>query len=435
MATYLLKNVTLLDGTNFIPQLDMSLLIRDGVIAAIGRSLESCNAEGIPLDGKFVMPGLIDAHVHLMFSGKPMGGNANKVPKRNAEAKFAKMLSKWPGSALLKKSMRQSVMTSLNAGVTTMRCVGDMNYYDVDLRNDVRAGKLQGPRLLVSGPVLTPTGGHGAMFGHPVDSPMDARKYTRTNIAAQVDLIKIMSTGGVGDAKKIGDAGRLTMSADEITEACREAHKAGLMVATHCQSTEGMRLALRCGVDTIEHGGAMDDEIVELFLKNPNSLRGYSSMIPTLSPAMAYAKLDPAISHAKSVAIENSRLVVDGMIHGIHQAMGAGISLGIGTDATMSFVTHYNTWRELDFLIRYACLRPDQVLALATRENARILGIDDITGTLEVGKAADLLVLNDNPLTNIRTLREPAMVMAGETFLRTPAVKRFPEVEAAWETI
>ena len=75
------------------------------------------------------------------------------------------------------------------------------------------------------------------------------------------------------------------------------------------------------------------------------------------------------------------------------------------------------------------------MLALATRENARILGIDDITGTLEVGKAADLLVLNDNPLTNIRTLQEPVMVMAGETFLRTPAVKRFPEVEAAWETI
>lgn len=435
MATYLLKNVTLLDGVSFSPRSDMSLLIRDGIIAAIGHDLESYDAEGIPLDGKFVMPGLIDAHVHLMFSGKPAGGNTNKTPKRNTEAKFAKMLSKWPGSALLKKSMRQSIVTSLNAGVTTMRCVGDMNYYDVDLRNDIRAGKLQGPRLLVSGPVLTPTGGHGAMFGHPVDSPMDARKYTRTNIAAQVDLIKIMSTGGVGDAKKIGDAGRLTMSADEITEACREAHKAGLMVATHCQSTEGMRLALRCGVDTIEHGGAMDDEIVELFLKNPNSLRGYSSMIPTLSPAMAYAKLDPAISHAKSVAIENSRLVVDGMIHGIHRAMGSGISLGIGTDATMSFVTHYNTWRELDFLIRYACLRPDQVLALATRENARILGIDDITGTLEVGKAADLLVLNDNPLTNIRTLQEPVMVMAGETFLRTPAVKRFPEVEAAWETI
>jgi imidazolonepropionase-like amidohydrolase len=434
MANYALVNCNLIDCVNpgFAP--GRTILIRDGRIAKIGKigGLEvPPDCKVLDLGGDYVLPGLINAHVHLSMGGRPSKG---LVAGKRQDRMVAATRS-WLGRKVVDAMVKSHAQAALNSGVTTLRAVGDLNFSDVKLRDLVAAGKVEGPRILAAGSIITPTGGHGRALGTICDSPWEVRKAARRNILEQVDLVKICSTGGVMDARKLGEAGRPEMTLEEIAAACEEAHKAGLMVASHAQSTEGIRLALLGGVDSIEHGAALDDELIELFLRNPRSLRGYSCMVPTLYPALAIAKLDCSVTHLKPVNIANSRMVYEGMVAGARRAMEAGIKVGVGTDASCPFVTHYGTWRELDYLVRYAGFSPETVLWNATRVNAEILGIDEITGTLEEGKSADLIAVEKNPLEDIRALSKVVMVMAGRTLLEKPEFKPYPEVEAALDSM
>ena len=434
MAKYALVGCKLIDGIHPGIKSGMTILVDGGKLLAIGPAGEIAvppEYRSIPLDGKTIMPGLINAHVHLLASDKPM----KAIAAGKSQDRLLRFLHTGLGKSIIDGMVKSHVQAALQSGVTTLRCVGDLLYSDVKLRDHIAAGKVQGPRLLVSGPVITPTGGHGQAFSIICDSPWEVRKAVRKNAHEQVDLIKICSTGGVTDARKLGEAGRPTMTAEEIAAACEEAHKAGLLVASHTQSLQGVKTALECGVDTIEHGSPLDDELIELFLHNPRSLRGYSCMVPTLYPAIAIGKLSGSVTHMKPVNIQNSEIIYEGMVEGLRRAMAAGIKVGMGTDASCPFVTHYNTWRELDFLVRYAGLTPEQAIQNATRVNAEILGIEDRTGTLEKGKAADLIVLENNPLEDVRALAGVSMVMAGELFIEKPAVKPYPEVEAALNSI
>ena len=434
MSNFAFLNCNVLDGVNASVLPDMTILVGGGRIAGIGKSgtiKVPTDFRSIDLGGKYVMPGLINAHVHLALSGKPMKlSAAGKLQDR-----ALKFMHTGLGRRILEGMMKKNVAAEINSGVTTSRCVGDLLYLDIKLRDMIASGKLTGPRLLVSGPVITPTGGHGQAFGLISDSPWEVRKNVRKIIHHQPDLIKICSTGGVTDARKLGEAGRLEMTPEEISAACEEAHKAGLQVASHAQSTEGIRLALSAGVDTIEHGAPLDDELVELFLHNPKALNGYSCLIPTLSPAFSIGNLDSLLTYMKQVNIKNSEVVYKGMIEGIQRATAAGIKVGVGTDASTPFTTHYGTWRELVLLVKYAGLSPMQAIINATRVNAEILGIDTIAGTLEKGKSADLIVVEKNPLEDLTALSKVHMVMAGDTFIEKPEVKTFPKVEAALDSI
>lgn len=428
MGQYALTDCRLLDGIHPGLQENMTLLVADGKILRIRRTEEMPVPAGFTaLDtvGKVVMPGLINAHVHLLPSGKPMNATSDSR-KRD---RLIGLLKTGPGRLIVDAMVKSHAAEALRSGVTTIRTVGDLAYSDVRLRDRIAAGKVQGPRMLVSGPLICVTGGHGYYLGTIADSPWDARQRVRRNVLEQVDHIKICSTGGVMDARKPGQAGRLEMTAKEIKAICEEAHKAGLLVASHTQSTEGVRLALKCGVNTIEHGSAFDKEIIKLFLRNPRSLRGYSCLVPTIYPALAIAKLDPKVTKLTEVNAENSRRVLEGMLRGLSMAMDAGVMVGMGTDTGCPFVTHGNTWRELDYLVRFAGLTPETVIQNATRINAEILGIDDVTGSLGEGKAADLIVLRKNPLDDITALRDVSIVMAGTTLLQNPSVKRYPAVE------
>ena len=434
MSNYALINCSMIDGVKAGVSKDMTILVQDGIISDIGKTKDiklGSEYKTINLGGKYVMPGLINAHVHLMVSGKPMKASSGG----KAQDRAVKLAKTWLGMKLVDGMVTKHALNALNSGVTTMRCVGDISYSDVRLRDKIESGKVLGPRLLVSGPLICPTGGHGQALGVIADSPWEVRKCARKNIFEQVDLIKICTTGGVLDAKKLGDAGRLEMTLKEITAACEEAHKAGMMVASHTQSKEGVRLALLGGVDTIEHGSPFDDEIIELFLHNPKSLRGYSSLVPTLIPAIAIAKLDGSLTNMKKVHIENSQIIYKGMVEGMKRAREAGVKVGLGTDASCPFVTHYNTWRELDCVVKFAGLTPEQAIHNATRINAAILGIDDITGTLEKGKCSDIIVLEKNPLEDLSALSKVSMVMAGKTFLQNPKIQAFSEVDKALDTI
>lgn len=424
MSNYALTNCRIIDGINPGFQENMTILVSNGKINQIGRSSEVKAPAGytiLNIGDQYVMPGLINAHMHLFGSGKPMkamsGGKAQK--------KLVSMLNTKVGRKILDRMVKDHALSALNSGVTTIRAVGDLLYSDVKLRDLIESGKVQGPRLLVSGPAISVTGGHGAgSFANISDSPWEARKLVRQNVREQVDFIKICVTGGVIDSRKVGEAGRLEMTLEEVSAVCEEAHKIGFMVAAHAESTEGVRIALLGGADTIEHGSLLDQEIIKLFLDNPKSLRGYSCLIPTLYPAITIFKLHSEDTLMNPVSIENARIVLEGMAQGFVQAIEAGILTGFGTDSSCPFVTQYNTWRELDYTVNYAGLSPEAAIHNATQVNAQILGIDHLTGTLKPGKASDLIVLKQNPLKDLKALSDVAMVMRGEIFI--PFLIHFP---------
>ncbi|MFS0871939.1 amidohydrolase family protein [Paenibacillus xylanilyticus] len=410
---------------------NMTILVNEqGKIQAIGKSSELTipnHYEVIDLSSKYVMPGLINAHVHLFADGKPF---SLSVSEGMLQFAYDRILNTKFGKDVLKKRMKRNALTALHAGVTTMRSVGEFFYTDVKLRDEINNGEFVGPNLLVSGFFLSVTGGHGAPFLALVgDSPWEARKNVRINVKHGVDLIKICVTGGVTDAKMVGEAGRLQMTVEEVAAICDEAHKIGLRVAAHVESTEGVRVALKGGVDTIEHGSEMDDEIINLFKNNPNALNGYTALIPTFLAAYPSALLDTSVTKVSATVKENSRLVYTSMLKSAKQAIENDITIGLGTDAAMSYVTHYDMWREMDYYIKQTSLNNKQLIDMVTRTNAKILGIEDVTGTVDIGKQADLIVLDQNPLENIEALSDVRMVMVKGNLIQTPSVTRIQEVD------
>ncbi|WP_440111655.1 amidohydrolase family protein [Paenibacillus sp. QZ-Y1] len=395
-TAYALKNVNLIYGDSSRNlQKNMTILVNEqGLIQDIGKENDlhtPSHYTTIDLTGKYVMPGLINAHVHLFADGKPF---SLSVSEGLLQFAYDRILNTKFGRNVLKKRMKRNALTALHAGVTTMRSVGEFFYTDVQLRDEINNGDFVGPNLLVSGFFLSVTGGHGAPFLALVgDSPWEARRNVRINVKHGVDLIKICVTSGLTDAKMVGEAGRLHMTVDEVPAICDEAHKIDLRVAAHVESTEGVRVALQGGVDIIEHGSEMDDEIIRLYKNNPNALNGYTALIPTLQATYPSASLDTSVTKVSATVKENSRLVYDSMLTGVKQAIENDITIGIGTDAAMPYVTHYDMWREMDHYMRQANLNNKQVIDMVTRTNAKILGVDDVTGTVDIGKHADLIIM------------------------------------------
>jgi imidazolonepropionase-like amidohydrolase len=381
----------------------------------------------VDLSGKYVIPGLINAHVHLLGDGKPM---AILSASDRTKKWLVKLLGIWPAKAFAKSAMRKSAWTALNAGVTTMRCVSDFDYLDVELRKEIEAGKHPGPRLVVSGRSICVTGGHGALVAHVVDNPWDGRKAVRDCLRHGSDLIKILSTGGVMDSTRLGEAGRPQMTEEEIAAVCDEAHRAGYKVAAHCESTLGLREALAGGVDSIEHGAPIPDDLVPLFKHNPKTLKGYTTLVSTISAGLDLSELGVKVLKIPEVMQQNAVIIRDGMISGLKTAIEAGIQVGMGTDASVPFVPHYEFWRELVYYRHFAGISNQRAIHIATQGNAILLGIDAVTGTLEAGKSADFIVLDANPLEDLMALENVVHVVYRGNLIEKPAYKKVKALES-----
>lgn len=419
-------HATVLDGTaDMEPRPNITVVVNDeGRIAAIGAAEEivpPANAQEIDLKGAYLAPGLVNLHVHLCGSGKPTSAGA-------AGDLIDKVVGNPIGMWYLRRIIKKHAQQQLASGVTTVRSVGDPGFADVDVRDAINAGKYQGPRLLTSGVGVTVPGGHGAgLFAHIAKTPEQAREIVRDCFARKCDLVKLFITGGVFDAEKEGEPGVLRMSPEIAAAAVDEAHKLGMATAAHIESAEGVRVGLEAGVDTIEHGADLTPELIALF--EENGVGRKSSLTCTVSPALPFVELDPEKTHSTEIQKVNGNIVYKGIVHAAQAALEAGIPVGLGTDSACPYVTHYDMWREVVYFERIIGAPRKLALHTATLGNARILGLGDETGSIEAGKAADLIVLDENPLNNLEALRQVKMVMARGKLVSRLSVKHLPELD------
>ena len=395
-----------------------------GLIADVGKAGDieiPSDYKRIDLNGEYILPGLINAHCHLIMSGKP-----RKMQNLSDERmeQLVKLTENRLIQIVLKKIMQANMNNALNSGVTTLRGMGDAAYLDVKLSDEVKEGKIIGPRLVVAGKTICTTGGHGGPASYVCDSIPEVRKAIRSNLRHRVDCIKIISTGGVMDAEKIGEAGRPQMTIEEIETACFEAHRGNLLVATHCESTKGIEEALAGGVDTIEHGADIPDELFPLFKNNPKALRGYTALVPTIAAGMGLSTLPTEDTKITPIKFENAKLIEKGMIKSLQIAYKNDIRFGCGTDSGVPYSTHYNIWKELKYYLKYTDMTAQEAIYFATKNTAEIIGIDDVTGSIEVGKSADLQVVPGNPLENIDVLGQVSKVVIMGHLINNPKIKK-----------
>ena len=421
-------NATVLDGTEHMqPQPGMAVTVEDGYIARIEPAAVAHVEAGvkvIDLAGAYLIPGLINMHVHFCGSGKPVSSAGASGIMRHLDNPV--------GRAVVRHVLSGSAQQQLASGVTTVRGAGDPLSGDIAVRNAVNAGKLEGPRIIAPGTGITVKGGHGAgLFARVAASPEEAAEQVHELFAAGADVIKLFVTGGVFDAEKVGEPGVLRMPVELAAAACRAAHDLNLPVMAHVESSEGVRAALVAGVDTIEHGAPMSPEIIGLYKESKNQLSGRAASVTcTISPALPFAKLSPEKTHSTDVQKQNGDIVCAGIIQSARDALDNGIPVGLGTDSSCPYVTQYDMWREVAYFAKYVGVSNAFALHTATLKNAELLGIAAKTGSIEVGKSADILVCGVNPLDDLEALREPLHVMARGNLVRACKVKRIPDLDA-----
>ena len=417
---YALTNCVILDGSEHMePQTGKAVCIDGEKIAEITDAQHiPASYETVDLGGRYVLPGLINMHVHLPASGKPK-------KKASDPKKLVKLITSCGLMNKIGVNLCESyAKTELLSGVTTIRTVGGVADYDTRIRDLAAAGKILAPRVLASNMAVSVPGGHMAgSLAYEAHTAAEAAAFVEKIAGDKPDLIKLMITGGVLDAEVVGEPGVLRMPPALVKAACDKAHSLGMLVAAHVESPEGVIVALQNGVDSIEHGAQPTQEMLDLFKARS------AFQISTISPALPYALFDRSISHATYEQQENGKIVFDGIIALAKANLASGVPVGLGTDVGCPYITHYDMWRELNHFVKYCGVTPAFALYSATKLNARLAGIGDVTGSVEVGKQADLIVCTDDPLKSPSALRTLDMVVKGGYRIDKPQVKKMPEVE------
>ena len=418
---YAFTNGIILDGTrDMTPQTNLCILVQDGKIKDIvPDTTDLHDYKIVDLHGHYILPGLINMHVHLAGSGKP------QKKQRDNEKLVHTIMSSSLTRAIAYKMVAGFAKDELLGGVTTIRTVGGLGSFDTRLRDEIEAGTKTGPRILASNQGISVPGGHMAgSVAVAASSVPDALAHLEQSEKEKVDLIKLMITGGVLDAKEKGVPGELKMPPEMVRAICEKAHADGYLVAAHVESPEGVRVALENGVDSIEHGAKLNEEMIQLFKD-----RG-AFLCTTISPALPYALFDRSITNATEVEQYNGNVVFEGIVDCAKAALANDIPVVLGNDVGCPWITQYDFWRELYYFHKYVGVSNSFAIYTATKRSAELAGIGNLTGSIEKGKFADLIVTAKNPLEDLKVLRNLEMVVAKGKVIEHPTIKKRKNVEA-----
>jgi imidazolonepropionase-like amidohydrolase len=393
----------LLDKPGQAPRGASTVLIRNGKVEAIRDGFVDPagypGAKVVDLRDKFVLPGLIDSHVHL------------DSDKAGQEGLIEGLTNDTPYFAY---EAAVNARKTLAAGFTTVRNLGDSDGVTLALRDAIAAGKLPGPRIVDAGTGISTTSGHGdhslglreelaehAHQGNLCDGVESCRRAVRMQVRRGVDLIKIMTTGGVNS--RIGAGVGRQMFDDEAKALIETAHLYGKKVAVHAHGADGINLALRNGADSIEHGTLLDEEGIKLFLKTG------AYYVPTLSTVNGYRERianDPNAYPPEVRAKIEWRISITGKA--LEMAFPRGVKIAFGTDAGVS--KHGRNADEFELMVKHG-MPPAEAIKAATVNAADLLGLSREIGTLEPGKRADLIAVTGDPLKDVTVLKKVEFVM------------------------
>lgn len=414
---YVIINAKLLNGhRDMHVEEGKYIYVNEGKIEKITKSLED-GYDIVDLEGKYILPGLINMHVHLAGNGAHSG--KQKDNKKTVDF----LLSNPVTRAIAYQMVCNFAKLELYGGVTTIRTVGGLKDFDTRLRNEIKAGKKTGPTILAANEGITVEGGHMAgSIARVARNNEEAKRFVEASYAQGVDLVKLMVTGGVLDAKEKGVPGEMKMPEDMIQTICKKAHQLGLLTSAHVESTEGVKAALRNGVDSIEHGAKPDQEMIDLFKEKK------AFLITTLSPALPFALFDPSVSKVDDTQLFNGKMVFDGIVECSKAALENHIPVGLGNDVGCPWITQYDFYRELVYFHKYVGVTNGFALYTATLQNAILAGISDVTGSIDAGKQADMIVVKENPLDDLNALKNIDIVFTKGKMVH-PKIKRDKEIE------
>ena len=409
-APTLIQAGTLLDKPGQAPRGASTVVVEDGKIKAVLDGFVSADrypgATVIDLRQSFVLPGLIDSHVHLV---------SDRAGTEGALASVTTSAAAWAYEAEVNAGK------TLNAGFTTVRNLGDSrDGITLALRDAINKGWVKGPRIIDAGTSISATSGHmdgrlgyadwvqeGVHTDNVCDSMDSCRKAVRLQVGRGVDVIKIATTGGVNS--KIGAGVGKQMFDDEAKALIDTAHLYGKKVAVHAHGKDGVDLALAMGADSIEHGTLLDEGSVKLFLKSG------AYYVSTMSTVNGYKERLAANPNAYEPAVlEKIKWRINITGKSFKLAHERGVKIAFGTDAGVS--KHGRNADEFDYMVQFG-MSPADAIKSATVNAADLLGVSSVAGTLEAGKAADIIAVSGDPLKDVRVLKQvPFVMVAGKVF-------------------
>ena len=409
-GTVILRAARVIDGTGAAAIANGEVVVTDDRIVAVrrqGAGDAPAGARVVDLGNATLLPGFIDAHVHII------GRNLEDPGSRDAAVRD------YPGMGAIigVENARRTLMN----GFTSVRVVGSPNFDDVALRTAIDGGYAVGPRMQVAGHAIGITGGHcdengfrpGLMESDYREGVADGVEQVRAAVRYQAkygaDAIKMCATGGVlsdGDA-----VGVPQYTQDEMNALVDEAKKLERPVAAHAHGAEGIRMAVRAGVSSIEHGSFLDDEGARMM-----AARG-TFLVPTLSAGeTVVGAADRGV--LTGLRAQKARAAGAAMRHAIRIAVAAGVPIALGTDAGVG--RHGANGHEFTLMSQWGGMTPMQSIVAGTSNAARLLGWQDRVGTLAPGKLADIVAVAGDPLQNVQTLEAATFVMKNGVIFKEP---------------
>jgi len=379
----------IVDGTGHPPRPGVVLVDGVWIVDVVGPSAVPADAEIADLGDVAILPGLIDAHVHLVWAGAEP--NPEEIRARESV----------PMATV--RAVKHAVDT-LRCGTTTVRDVGCPHGIAFAVREAVEQGTILGPRILSAGAMIVMTGGHCHPMGVEVDGPYEARKAARQQLKEGADLLKMLATGGVYGLRH-DEPWSPQLEPDELQAVVAEAHKAHRVAAIHAEGEQGIARAVEVGADTIEHGNQLTRELADKMAKQGIFL------VPTLAWFFNVAEAQPGPTFDADY-VRKGRMMAEASARSIALARAAGVRIAAGTDTGAPLVPHNSVRREIELLVRLG-LTAHEAIQSATRIAAEALRLERTIGTLERGKCADLIAVGGDPTADLSVLYDLRLVVKG----------------------